>query len=268
MAGAGDDLQPGARDSGGERLGVGERRLLVVLADQHERRRRDLAEAVGDVVRRQELDGRAQSARRDARHRRRGLCERARVGPGRHDRAQDGLGHARGRLAGIERVEPKAHPGRGIRAVEPERGARVEQRERAHAAGVAKRRVERDLPSHGEPGEMRPLGSQRGDQRGDGIGQASEREPAGECRGGPVARHVPGDAAVARGKLRELRIEARARRPESVQEHHERPGARLAPGDRRCVDVVRLRHGGDLRALRRGRSGPAARGRPRRSTAA
>jgi monovalent cation:H+ antiporter-2, CPA2 family len=69
VAGTGDDLEAGVRDAVAERLGVAHRRLLVELADDHERGGGDLAEVSGHVVRREALHCGAQAAARDLRER-------------------------------------------------------------------------------------------------------------------------------------------------------------------------------------------------------
>ena len=253
-----------------ERLGVRQRRLLVVLADE----RRASARSISPRRLRTSCVGRNSTAARrpsarDPRHRGGNGGDCSGIDVRRHDRAQHRLGHARGRLPGVEGVEAQPLPGLRIGAVEPERGARVEQGERAHASGVAQGGVERDLPAHREAGDVRLAPPRASSMRpATASASAGNDSPSGGHRRRAVAGHVPGDAAVVRSERRELGVEARARHAEPVQEQHERPGARLAPGHRRGVDVPQIRHDGDLRAPRRGRSGRAARGTPRRSRAA
>ena len=177
---------------------VGRRRLLVVLADDARASARAISpRRVAHVVRRQALDRRPQPVGRDAGHRRRGGGHASAVDAGRHDRAQHRLGHRRRRRAGVERGEAGAPPGVGLRAVEAEGGARVEQGQRAHAPGWSQRRVQRDHAAQREADEVRlrrrrACRAARPRRR---PGRGSER--AGRRRRGAVARQVPRHAAEA-----------------------------------------------------------------------
>ena len=149
-----------------------ERRLLVELPDEHERRQPSISPSRP----RTSCEGRQSTAARSPSAEMRSIGRdggghRALVGVRGHDRAQHGLGDVGRRLARVERGEPRGAPGLGIVPSSPNAGlesSSVSERKRPGGASAACCAI---MPPNESPTRCACVCSERVDQPGDGVGQ-------------------------------------------------------------------------------------------------
>ena len=244
MTGPRQHLESRPRDQVQQHPRVRHRGLGIVLAHRHQGRTANLAQPRPGVMGDQGGAGRAQCGAGDPGHRgdrRRALI----VGRTRSDQRRD---HGRRQLGRShpfgQRLQPQVEPLVRRAAVQPERGAAVQQRQGPNHLGVLDRQVLRHHAPHRQPDHVDRPSRDPADQAGSGSGQSDER--VRQPRRGTVARHVPGHAAADVGQSAQLGFPADPRTTQAMQEQRDRAGSELPPGNRGPVDIHRRAHGGRL----------------------